>query len=199
MRLFIQTDRVDTFFVYLGLGIDHLLSWDAGDHLFFLLALLAPYTLRDWKQILSQVTGFTAGHCLTLVLSTYALVAFPAVWVERCIPVTIVLAAIGVVLQVKRAIPNTAGFSFSVALLFGCIHGLGFAGTLRSMLGKEADVLLPLAGFNLGLELAQLGVVSLILLFRYALERFLVKELPFTLASALVAGAGGLVLLLDRL
>ncbi len=46
---------------------------------------------------------------------------------------------------------------YSIALLFGLIHGLGFANYLRQMLPDS--LFSPLLGFNIGLEIAQILVV----------------------------------------
>ena len=47
---------------------------------------------------------------------------------------------------------------------FGLVHGFGFAGALRELgLGRPgAPLVLPLLGFNLGVEAGQLLVVGLI-------------------------------------
>ncbi len=47
-----------------------------------------------------------------------------------------------------------------LALVFGCslIHGLGLTGAVSNLGLDPAHRLLSLAGFNLGIELAQLGV-----------------------------------------
>ena len=50
-----------------------------------------------------------------------------------------------------------------VALVFGLVHGLGFAESLRSLGLPESSVLGALLGFNFGIELGQLVVVGLAL------------------------------------
>ena len=62
---------------------------------------------------------------------------------------------------------------FGLAGIFGLLHGMGFANTLRSMLGREESLLMPLGGFNLGVELGQIALVLLILGFRYLLAKML--------------------------
>jgi hypothetical protein len=46
------------------------------------------------------------------------------------------------------------------AFVFGLEHGLGFAGFLGRALAGEERRLLPLLGFNLGVEAGQLAVVA---------------------------------------
>jgi hypothetical protein len=53
--------------------------------------------------------------------------------------------------------------AFGLVLGFGLIHGVGFSGFLRSILGRQASIALPLLGFNVGLEVGQLAVVGCLL------------------------------------
>jgi hypothetical protein len=62
--------------------------------------------------------------------------------------------------------------NYSLALGFGFIHGMGFSYLLKSMLGREENILLPLLSFNLGLELGQIIIVISMLLFSVFLTRF---------------------------
>ena len=76
------------FSFYLSLGWEHIMSWDALDHLLFIAALSAIYLIKDWKQVLILVTAFTIGHSLTLALSVLDILRFPSSWVEFLIPCT---------------------------------------------------------------------------------------------------------------
>lgn len=53
---------------------------------------------------------------------------------------------------------------YAMAGIFGLIHGLGFSTYLTALMGREASILFPLLGFNLGLELGQILIVGGILL-----------------------------------
>jgi hypothetical protein len=46
-----------------------------------------------------------------------------------------------------------------VSFLFGLVHGLGFAGALKSIGLPERHLPLALLGFNVGVELGQLMLV----------------------------------------
>lgn len=50
-----------------------------------------------------------------------------------------------------------------VTSLFGFIHGFGFAGILKEMTLSGKDAILPLIGFNLGVEVGQLIFVAAVL------------------------------------
>lgn len=156
------------FWFYLKIGWEHIMSWDALDHLLFIAALAAIYLLKDWKQVLILVTAFTIGHSLTLVLSVLDVIRFPSEWVEFLIPCTIVITAISNLFQ-KQFTPRSIRINYFLALFFGLIHGLGFANTIRFMLAKDQSLGMGLFGFNVGLEVGQIVVVGTLLLITQAL------------------------------
>ena len=160
------------FSFYFGLGWEHIMSWEALDHLLFITALAAIYILKDWKQVLVLVTAFTIGHSLTLALSVLDIIRFPANWVEFLIPCTIVITAISNLFQ-KKFTSKSIRINYFLALFFGLVHGMGFANTIRFMLAKDQSLGWGLFGFNLGLEAGQIVVVTIILLVSYALLNFL--------------------------
>jgi hypothetical protein len=150
------------FNFYFGLGRQHILSWQAMDHLLFITALAAIYILKDWKQVLILVTAFTIGHSLTLVLSVLDIIRFPSKWVEFLIPCTIVITALSNLFQ-KQFTPKSIRINYFLALSFGLIHGMGYANYIRFMLAKDQSLGWGLFGFNVGLEVGQIIVVAIIL------------------------------------
>ena len=159
---------MNDFTFYFDLGWQHIISWDALDHILFITALAAIYLIRNWKQVLVLVTAFTIGHSVTLALSVYDLVRVNSNWVEFLIPVTIIVTGIFNLLQ-KNYNPVSLRLNYFLALFFGLIHGLGFANSIRFMLAKDQDIAIPLLSFNIGLEVGQIAVVSLILVAGYLL------------------------------
>ncbi|HCN12352.1 MAG TPA: HupE / UreJ protein [Chryseobacterium sp.] len=154
------------FIFYLKLGWEHIISLDALDHQLFVLVLVAVYSFGDWKKILVMVTAFTIGHSITLALSTLDIIMISSDWVEFLIPLTIVITAFDNIIF-KGNQSKLMRINYFLALFFGLIHGMGFANTARMMLAKEQNLFTPLLGFNIGLELGQIVVVTafLILLF----------------------------------
>ncbi len=157
---------MNDFSFYFGLGWEHIMSWDALDHILFVLVLAAVYLPADWKKVLILVTAFTIGHSITLALSTLNLISVAAAWVEFLIPCTIVLTAFSNLFQ-KNFNQRSIRLNYFLALFFGLIHGLGFANTLRFMLAKDQNLGWALFGFNVGLEAGQLVIVALILFAAY--------------------------------
>jgi hypothetical protein len=160
------------FLFYLQLGWEHIISKDALDHQLFILALIAIFSFRDWKKVLILVTAFTIGHSLTLVLSALDVFRFPSDWVEFLIPCTIVFTALDNIIFSKNE-KKLIQLNYYLALLFGLIHGMGFANSVRMMLANEQDITLPLFGFNVGLELGQIIVVAIALFIHYIFSEVL--------------------------
>ncbi len=160
------------FLFYLQLGWEHIISKDALDHQLFILALIAIFSFRDWKKVLILITAFTIGHSLTLVLSALDVFRFPSDWVEFLIPCTIVFTALDNIIFSKNE-KKLIQLNYYLALLFGLIHGMGFANSVRMMLASEQDITLPLFGFNVGLELGQIVVVAIALFIHYIFSEVL--------------------------
>lgn len=167
------------FTFYFKLGWQHIISWDALDHILFVLALSAIYLLNNWKQVLVLVTAFTIGHSLTLALSVYNILQVNDRQVEFLIPCTIVATAIFNFLQ-RDFTPRSLRLNYFLALFFGLIHGLGFANTIRFMLAKDQSIGWSLFAFNIGLEVGQVMVVLCILVLSFLIvRRFDLKLLKF--------------------
>lgn len=151
------------FGFYFHLGWEHIISLSALDHQLFIAALAAIYILKDWKQVLILITAFTIGHSLTLALSVLDIIRFNSSWVEFLIPCTIVITAFSN-LFLKEFTKRKMRINYLLALLFGLIHGMGFANSLRPMLASDQGIGWSLFGFNLGLEAGQIVVVIALLL-----------------------------------
>jgi hypothetical protein len=154
------------FRFYFNMGWHHIISWDALDHQLFILALAAIYLLSDWKRVLILVTAFTIGHSLTLALSVLDVIRLHREIVEFLIACTILVTAVSNLFQ-KKFTNKAIRINYFLALFFGMIHGMGFANTLRMMLPSDEKIVLPLLGFNLGLEAGQIMVVLIILLLSF--------------------------------
>ena len=153
------------------MGWEHIISLDALDHQLFVLVLVAAYSYSEWRKILILVTAFTIGHSVTLALSTLDIIRIPSDWVEFLIPLTILITAFDNILM-RNQPKNLMQLNYYLALIFGLIHGMGFANTARMTLAQEQNIFTPLLGFNIGLELGQVVVVVLILLIEFLLIKF---------------------------
>lgn len=160
--------------IYFNMGLKHVLDITAYDHIVFLIALLIPYTFKDWKRVFLLVSLFTLGHTLALILSIFGVVSISVTVVEFLIPITILITALYHLYTAgKSAKKETVSFVAMVTVCFGLIHGLGFSNYFNTiMVGSGMNKLVPLLEFALGIEAAQLIVVLVVLLLAYILQTF---------------------------
>ena len=187
------------FNVYLELGFDHILDWNGYDHILFLVALCAIFSVRDWRRVLILVTAFTLGHSLTLALSALDLFTLPARLVEVLIPVTILITALQN-LVIKPEQKASWWAHYAMALGFGFIHGMGFSNYFKSLLGRETSILLPLFSFNLGVEIGQLIIVAAGLIINFLVVRTAgLKQNHWTIGLSLLAAILAVRMIIERL
>lgn len=158
---------------FLKVGLEHILDPQGIDHILFIATLCSLYFLDNWKRLLVLVTAFTVGHCITLALSSVRWINVSPDLVEFCIPLTIIITAlynIYVVLS-KKGDQISTRWHYLFTLMFGLIHGLGFSNFFRAMFDESESILIPLLGFNIGLEIGQLAVVAAISILGYLLVR----------------------------
>jgi len=159
------------FIFYFKLGWEHIISADALDHQLFILALVAIYSYNNLKQVLILVTAFTIGHSLTLFLSVTDVIRFESKWVEFLIPCTIVFTAVSNLFRKDFSLTSVR-INYYLALIFGLIHGMGFANSIRIMLAKNQNIGWGLFGFNVGLEAGQIFMVIIILAFTFLIFNY---------------------------
>lgn len=180
------------FWIYVHIGLKHVLDISAYDHVLFLIALTVPYAFKDWKKVLLLVSVFTIGHTLALLMSVYEVVAVNVILVEFLIPVTILMTALFNLINSRKSNKNENISIISlITLFFGLIHGLGFSNYFKAVLpGDPSDKLIPLLEFALGIELAQIIVVLAVLVLSYIVQTFLrfAKRDYILIMSAFVAG-----------
>lgn len=185
-----------SFELYFKLGLQHILDLQGFDHILFILALCALFVARDWVKILLLVTAFTIGHSLTLALATFNLVQVRSEVIEFMIPVTIAITALITLVKPKPTSGKGIQLNYLLALLFGLIHGMGFANYLRGLLGKEASIWQPLLAFNVGLEVGQLVIVAAFLLLTSLVHLAGMNRKEWTLiVSAFVLGVACMLML----
>ncbi len=143
---------------YLRIGAEHMLfGWD---HLLFVLGLLL---LTAPRQLLWVITAFTLGHSITLAITALGLFTLPSEPVELLIAVSIFFLAIEVVRKWAGKTSITIRRPWLIALGFGLLHGLGFAGALADIGLPKGEEIWALLLFNLGVEVGQILFVCLAL------------------------------------
>ena len=142
---------------FVKFGFLHIL--DGIDHLLFLLCLVIPFRRVGWTLV-GVITSFTVAHSITLIAAAYSVVPssawFPPL-IEALIAVSILYMAIENVLR-----PNLQR-RWLVTFAFGLVHGFGFSFLLQSQLQfAGSHMLTSLLAFNVGIELGQLLVLSIL-------------------------------------
>lgn len=162
--------------MYINLGFRHISDLAGYDHILFLLALCAVYSIDQWRRLVVLVTAFTVGHSITLALSSFGWMVIPSHIIEFLIPVTILITAIrNVAVPASDEPTDPQGYMtghYLVALCFGFIHGMGFSNYFRALMMDSSSITIPLLGFNLGIEIGQLLVVSIIVMVASLVVRF---------------------------
>jgi hypothetical protein len=183
---------------FLREGAGHVLI--GYDHIAFLLLLLLPSVLRasssGWvavasgrhvsRDLLKIVTAFTVAHSVTLGLAATETVRLPTQPIEVAIAGSIVVAG------VLNLFPAAARWRMPLALIFGLVHGFGFANALEGIDLTGFRLAPLLVGFNLGVEVAQLMIVAAALPVLWWLSRtrsYAHRVMPaLSIATALTGG-----------
>ncbi len=181
---------VSRFATFVAHGAHHI--WIGYDHILFLVTLLLATVLgtrglglrRSLVEATKVVTAFTVSHSVTLGLAATGLVNVPSAATESLIALTIALAAANNIWPVI----NTR--VWAMALVFGLVHGLGFANVLADLGLPRESLLVSLLAFNIGVELGQLVIVAvaLPLIHLLAAPKLGWKSLP--VANALIIALG---------
>jgi len=166
------------FNLYLYLGLNHILDINGYDHILFIASLCLVYQLTQYKDIGILVTAFTIGHSVTLALAVLNIISFSAEIIEFLIPVTIILTCGENLLRLSfPQLKQEKLIRYFIAGSFGLIHGMGFSNYLRLLLMDQDGIALPLFAFNIGLEVGQLCIVSLVLIINYVVYKLIPNHL----------------------
>ena len=167
--IYIEAPMSD-FWLFIKLGLEHVLDWTAYDHILFLVVLSVSYSINLWRQLLLLVTFFTIGHSISLLVANYNLVSVSITWIEFLIPITILVAAIfNLFAAGKKKQIEKAGVFYVVTIFFGLIHGFGFAVYYKMII--EGNEIAPLLEFALGVELSQIIVVLFVMAAAFIFQR----------------------------
>ncbi len=186
-----RAGAIEVVRTFVPAGIHHILI--GPDHLLFLIGLLLLG--GNWKTLVGIVTAFTLGHSVTLSLAALDVVSPPSFIIEPAIALSIIFVGVDNLLRGKgRDLRAWA------ALVFGLVHGFGFASVLREFGLPQEALLLSLFSFNLGVELGQLAVVIPVALLLAAIARYdIVLRNRVTVAGSVVVIAAGSYWFVQRL
>jgi hypothetical protein len=154
--------------LYLTIGVGHILP-DGTDHILFVLAMfLASTRLR---ALVLQISAFTVAHTVTLALAASGVITPSPQLVEPLIALTI-----GFVAVENLIFKDMTKWRPAVVFGFGLIHGMGFAGFFGELGLPAGQFWSSLIGFNVGVEIGQLVVITAAAIFAFALRRTLLQK-----------------------
>ncbi len=190
---------MNDFPLWFNIGFHHILDWNGYDHICYITSLAVLFSINQWRKLFILVTAFTSGHSLTLAISTLHFISVPQKIIECLIPVTILITC-GYNIYFRDKKLKSITFNYCMALVFGFIHGLGFSYLLRSLLGKDGNILGSLFSFNIGLEAGQLLIVASVLLISLFLESVLkIKKKDYIFFVSSVVFGIAFTLLIERI
>lgn len=171
---------------YFQMGVFHILS--GTDHLLFVFALML--IVINYKKLLKTITAFTLAHSITLALAALGIVNVPSAPTEAIIALSIVFLSLEII-NVKKGLPSiTAKYPWSIAMIFGLFHGLGFAGALSEIGLPPHEIPIALLMFNLGVEAGQIMFLAVALLAKVLILKLSIpwpewswKVLPYAIGS----------------
>jgi hydrogenase/urease accessory protein HupE len=139
---------------YTWLGLTHIA--EGIDHLLFVFLLLLMAS--SLKNLFITITAFTIAHSITLAISTLGVLSIPRGPIEALIALSIVFLAAE---RLRTTLPATRRL-WTMAFVFGLLHGFGFAGALMEIGIPPDQAPLALLGFNMGVELGQVLFVAVL-------------------------------------
>lgn len=164
---------LNSFFIN---GWEHIVDVNAYDHLLFVMTLCAAFKLSQWRQILVIITAFTIGHSVTLILSALDIIPANSKLIDTLIPFTIMITAVANVVNYEREGKfSDTKIKYTIALVFGLIHGLAFASNFKFMLFGDS-IIKPLFLFNVGIEVGQLFIVLLFTILLWIYTKYVKGE-----------------------
>ncbi|MEO0470054.1 MAG: HupE/UreJ family protein [Bacteroidota bacterium] len=142
--------RTGGLWAYVQVGTTHMLT--GYDHLLFLAGVV--FYLKGFKDILTFITAFTIGHCITLIGATYAGISANEHLIDAVIAVSVLYKGfenLGGFDKLKLKAPNLLG----MVGFFGLVHGFGLSARLQSFEMGTEQFLAKILCFNLGVEIGQ--------------------------------------------
>jgi hypothetical protein len=185
---------LDIVYTYTSLGIKHI--WLGFDHLLFLICLL--FIAKTGKKIAVTITGFTLAHSLTLGLSSLQIVHLAIAPIEAIIALSIMFLASELIKDKRDTL--TWRYPGVIAILFGLLHGFGFAAVLKDIGLPQQELLTGLIFFNFGIELGQIAIIVVVLALTSLVKKssYRVNPLTFTKLTSYAVGSVASFWLIER-
>jgi len=191
-----QATMSQTIIDYIILGMEHIVPKGL-DHILFIFGVF--FFAVKLKPLLWQVTMFTLAHSLTLILASLKMVFIPASIIEPLIALSIGYVAFENIFQRQGEFHSRSNaIRYAVIFFFGLIHGLGFAFVLEDIGLPTGQLILSLLSFNIGVEIAQIGLVVLAYILMFYPSKQLWYRKAIQIPCSLVIGLIGIYWFFER-
>ena len=165
------------------------------DHILFLVATLLTVNLRRnnnrWERAASKarifkntvilVSTFTLAHSITLTATALNFITLDSRIVELGIALSVAITAL------NNMFPIIMRLGF-ITFGFGLLHGMGFASVFGDLNAQSGSLVMNVLAFNLGVEIGQLAIVSLLLPLLLAIRNVKVyAKAIMPIASSIIA------------
>ena len=179
------------FWIWFSTGLHHIIDVSGYDHILFVALLVVISCFNKWSKLFLLISAFTLGHSISLALSVTDVVCVNQHIIEFLIAFSIFITASHNLITFKKTEQKNSVFLLVIIIFFGLIHGLGFSFLLKSMLDKQQSVFFPLLYFNIGIEIGQLIIVILVLVFSLLLA--FVFKCPYKLYKFIIVCLIGII------
>jgi hypothetical protein len=151
--------------------------------------------VRRPRAVLITETAFTLSHSISFSATALGLIHCSARAAEACIALSLILVALD---ASEPSQDDADSRGPLLALVFGLVHGLGFAGGLSEIGLPDHAVAAALVSFGLGVEIGQVAFLVAVMFLLAAAAR-LVPLPRIAFAGSYVVGVTGSFWLVQRL
>jgi len=171
---------------YLWLGASHMLT--GYDHLLFVFGIV--FFLTTFADIVKYITAFTIGHSITLVSATLLGISANFYLIDAVIALSVCYIGYENIGGFRKYFEKPPNLLLAIFLL-GFVHGFGLSTRLQQLPLGDDGIILRILSFNLGIELGQVGALSLmlILLFKWRRTKSFLQISDLSNRGLIAAGA----------
>lgn len=183
---------METVKQFVILGFTHVVPLGT-DHILFILCLF--FRAKGIRTLFIQCSIFTLAHTISLALSAADVIALNSYVVEPLIAISILFTAIDIIVNEKER-----KWRFFLIFVFGLIHGMGFANSIKDVGIPSSQFFTAILFFNLGVELGQLSVLIMayyLVGYWFANKEWYKKKIVYPISS--IIGSIALYWTIERL
>ena len=144
-----------------------------------------------------MITAFTIGHSITLVFATLIGIKANYYLIDAVIALTVCYKAFENLDGFKKYLNSSAPNLILMVFIFGLIHGFGLSTRLQQLPLGEEHLVLKILSFNLGVELGQVIVLSIIFVLLFGLRKRESFKKFSAVSNVALLFVGGLLLLMQ--